>query len=139
MTTKRKLFIITLLWVLESVVAGEKLPMRNYLLQGSDTSSIPPESGSSRDVYGQRLSEQAQLMDIARIPADSKSGLQGMILTQHSRIVQNFDRHGCSMHAGTHFVVADVLLVKAKFGVGVNINDYYQIQVSSPFTWKALA
>ena len=44
--------------------------MRDYLLQKPD---------SAEDVYSQRLSEQAQVLDIARIPADSKSGLQGMI------------------------------------------------------------
>lgn len=43
--------------------------MQNYLLQESD---------SVGDMYCQRLSEQAQLLDIARIPADYKSGLQSM-------------------------------------------------------------
>ena len=66
---EKKPLIITLSWVLESVVAGEQLPMQNYLLQ---------EFKSVGDVYCQRLSEQAQLLDIARIPADHKSGLQSM-------------------------------------------------------------
>ena len=42
------------------------------------------------------------------------------------------------MNTDTHFAVADVLLVKAEFGGGVNTNDYHQIQVSSPFPWEAL-